>query len=267
MKSRAVPGVTVVLSLLLAGAIAYPGALTAPYEPGPREPVVISHESTEAFTATVADRDAARESAVPVDDLSESQRRAFEAAKAQEPAEYDAAAATSGRQSFQPPICDDSLLVCDEYEELPEAPSNGSSSAYISENATGHQYGTVEDTDGDLYLVRVGFRGAYMGWSLTPIFERLSKLLSLGPFALFLAYRGVTDDPPGLTRTAVGCGAALIAFVLAYPYLLLLATDSTPSWHHLVLMMVPPITWVAMVAEIAVHRGTNGTEESQSTGA
>jgi len=116
MKSLISRGIILVLPLLLLGAIFYPAAPTTPYQSDIPK-FAITHESTQEFNDTVTDRNAAMESAVPVEELSKSQRKAFETAKEQEPDSY-------GRL-FKPPVCENFLLICDGYTEYPEAPDNG----------------------------------------------------------------------------------------------------------------------------------------------
>lgn len=225
------------LPLLLWGAVLYPGALATPYQ-APSPSFTVAHESTDEFNETVEDRDAARESAVPVEELSESQRRAFTTAKEQEPHP------SSGQRSFKIPVCKDILLTCDEYEEAPAEPSSSGSIGYQH-----HPYGIVEDTDGAVYLVRSGF-GGEKAWDLSPIFEISSKLLSLGVFSLFLIYQYWGRWKPEPTPTAVGYGIGLVAFAFAFPYLMMVS-----SIAFLGLVLLPVITWGVIIAEILRSRG------------
>lgn len=220
MNSRILIGITLVLPLLLWGAILYPGALTTPYQ-APSPSFTVAHESTQAFNDTVEDQDAAIESAVPVEELSEDQQRAFKTAKEQEPD------LSSGRQSFKLPVCKDILLMCDEYEETPEEPRSSE--------------GIVEDTDGEVYLVRAGF-GGERAWNFSPIFEIASKLLSLGVFSIFLIYQYWGRQKPEPTPTAVGYGIALVAFAFAFPYLVMFSGTAS-----LGLILLPVITWTMMI--------------------
>ncbi|MFA9504915.1 hypothetical protein ACERIM_19335 [Natrinema sp. H-ect1] len=269
MKSRTIQGISFVLPLLLLAAIFLPGALTTPYHASNEQPFVIAHESTEEFNDTVTDRTAAMESAVPVEELSERQRRAFETAKAQEPSPY------SGQQAFTPPVCKDILLVCDEYEEVPKPPSNGSYSSYTDYTGGGvgqgpkYGYGMIEGTDEDLYLVRVGFTGAYIAdWTVLPIFEFLSRLLALGPFAAFLAYRDWFETTPNPSSGTLRYGVALLVLMFATPYLLMLLNITSPGeWYLPALALLPVVTWLVIIADIWRSRGekTVGTEEKNTS--
>ncbi|MDS0474549.1 hypothetical protein [Natrinema sp. 1APR25-10V2] len=237
MKSRILIGIIFVLPLLLWGAVLYPGALATPYQ-APSPSFTVAHESTEDFNDTVEDRDAAIESAVPVEELSEDQQRAFKTAKEQEPHPF------SGRQSFKLPVCKDILLMCDEYEEAPEEPSSSGGIGYQH-----HPYGIVEDTDGEVYLVRAGF-GGEKAWDLSPVFEITSKLLSLGVFSIFLIYQYWGRWKPEPTPTAVGYGIALVAFAFAFPYLVMFSDIAS-----LGLILLPVITWCTIIVEIVRSRG------------
>lgn len=252
MKSRLLRGITLLLPLLLVGAIFLPGALTTPYHASNEQPFVIAHESTEEFNETVTDRSAAMESAVAVEELSESQRRAFATAREQEPSPYD------GSQAFTPPVCKDVLLLCDEYEDVPKPPSEGRSSAYTDYTGGGagegpkYGYGMIADTSGELYLVRVGFTGAYIAdWTVLPLFEFVSRLLALGPFAAFLASRVWFENTPTPTTATVRYGIGLVAFVLATPYLLMLLDVTSPGeWYLPALALFPVITWGVIIAAV-----------------
>lgn len=118
----------------------------------------------------------------------------------------------------------------------------------------------IEDTDGDLYLVEVGF--AYFGsMGVTILAGFLSHLLSLGVFAIFLAYRDWLESTPAPTPTAVGYGLTLLVFVLAYPYLLMLTKVTPPdSWYPSVLLGLPVLSWGVILTEIWRSRGEKGAD-------
>ena len=193
------------------------------------------HESAQEFNDTVTDRNVSLESAVPVEELSQAQRKAFETAKEKEPLSY------SGEKYFRPSVCKDTLLICDEYKEYPEPPDKG----------------LIEDTDGDLYFVWV-VSGQERYTNFHTVLEQLSKLLALGSFAIFLSYSSWRDTTPEPTSTALSYGLILMAFALAYPYLLMFL-NVTLGWqlYLSVLVGLPVMTWIVILAEIWRSRGGN----------
>lgn len=204
MVSRRLNRASFIVVVLLVGAICHPGALTDPYS-GSDEPYTIAHESTEAFNETVNDGHSNPYPEFHVTELSEGERRAFEKAKEQP-------ATSSGEQSLGTvPVCDDTLLLCNEYEEFPNPSSDG------------NKYTIVVDATGERYLVREGYTGAYTNWNLDPVIEFIIKLLTLGPLALFLGHRTLTASPPQPTRVTVGIGAVIAILAFGYPYIVMFA--------------------------------------------
>ncbi|RZV05261.1 hypothetical protein BDK88_4287 [Natrinema hispanicum] len=240
MKARTLLGISLLAALLLLGAIIYPGALIQPYS-GESEYYSIAHESSEAFNETIEEENLSTSDALSVEDLSQSEQRAFTQAQEQTPTEDDYG--PNGWQSLgEPPVCDNTLLLCNEYEEMP-APSND-------------VYTVVEDTNGELYLVRVSFDipgPALDGFDM--VIEFFVKLAILGPYAFFLIYRVWTVGPPDPTLSSAGYGMALVVTVFAYPYLLMFTDISLPSWH---LHALAAITWAMILVEIL--RGRNEIE-------
>ncbi|WP_152423156.1 hypothetical protein [Natrinema versiforme] len=241
MKSRILLGISFLVVFLLLCAIIYPGALSKPYDGDSRHYSVIP-ESTESFNETASVENFTTESGIPVEKLSESQQRAFRDAKEQ-PRENEHG--PSGRQSKDILVCDSTLVFCDEYRELPD-PYNGDHQYTFSHD--GNQYTLVEDSDGEQYLVQAGFQevGPTVN-GIDGIVETLGKLLLLGPYIIFLAYRGWTTNPPNLTHSSVGYGFALVGIVFLYPYLLMFTDISLPSWH---LPALAVITWTVIFIEI-----------------
>lgn len=238
MKYRSLLGISLLAALLLLGAISYPGALTQPYS-GESEYYSIAHESSEAFNETIEEENLSTSDALSVEDLSQSEQRAFTQAQEQTPTEYDYG--PNGWQHLgNPPVCDNTLLMCNEYEKIPN-PSNG-------------VYTVVEDTNGELYLVEVG-SDMPTGPSLDGVdmvIEFFVKLAILGPYAFFLIYRVWTFGPPDPTLSSVGYGMALVVTVFAYPYLLMFTDILLSSWH------LAAITWAMILVEI--WRGRNEIE-------
>ncbi|WP_254522302.1 hypothetical protein [Natrinema caseinilyticum] len=228
-------GLSLVIVVLLTGAIFYPGALARPYS-GDSENYAIAHESTVAYEETLADAPRTSVRNVTVDDFSEGQRRAFEGAKEQTPS-------TFGWQGIgDPPVCDPALLLCNEYETFPNP---------VTEGDADHTTAIVEDSTGEEYLVKIGLPGAE--WDVDGIITFVTKLLILGPFAVFLgpftffrSYRTGTVSQPLPTRSALGDASALVVIVLGYPYLLMYTNISLPSWH---LPLVAVTTWAVILAE------------------
>ena len=247
MKYKSLLVISLVVTVLLTGAIFYPGALTKPYNGThyieyDHVSYSVAHESTEDFNESMREKSLNTETAIPVEKLSESQQRAFQEAKDQ-PQEYRDS--PSGRQYLDIRLCDPALILCNEYRELPNPSSSGS------------EHTLIEDSDGELYLVEArSFYEAGANWDgIERIFEIVARFLILTPYALFLAYRAWTFSPPDPTRTSVGYGATLLAIVLGYPYLLMFTDISFPSWHIPALIV---ITWCVILIE--VWRGRNGTQ-------
>ncbi|WP_226007095.1 hypothetical protein [Natrinema salinisoli] len=246
MKSRAVLRISVLVSFLLLGAILYPGALTQPYS-GETDHYSIAHESSEAFNEIVDEENLSMSDARSVEELSAGEQRAFAQAQEQKPTEDGYG--PNGWQSFGDPlVCDNTLLLCNEYEQIPN-PSAGS------------VYTVVEDTTGELYLVRVGFDMPGPTWSgFDVLVEFFIKLAILGPYSFFLIHRGWTVGPPEPTRSSAGYGVALVVTVFAYPYLLMFTDLSLPSWH---LHALAAITWAMIFAEIWRGRSQIESETGQ----
>ncbi|WP_226008234.1 hypothetical protein [Natrinema salinisoli] len=247
MKSRTLLIASFIVTVLLTGAIFYPGALTEPYGPDEYDQMTYSvvHESTEAFNKTVREKSLNTEAAIPVEELSENQQRAFQEAKdqPQEPQEFGDN--TPGRQYLEIRTCDPALILCDEYRELPN-PSN-----------SGSEHTLIEDSDGEQYLVEArSFNTAGASWNgVSRTIEQGARLLILSPYVLFLSYRTWTSTPPAPTRTSVGYGATLLTIVLGYPYLLMF-TDISFSSRHIPALLA--ITWCVILIE--VWRGRTGTQ-------
>lgn len=223
------------IAVLLLAAIVYPGALTQPYS-GDADSYSVAHESSEAFNETIEEPS----SWVSVDELSEGERRAFENAKEQpsEESEYG----PDGWQSLgEPLVCDDALLVCDEYEKMPNPSSNYRNDRKYHDDTYTH----VEDSSGDEYIVKVGREQNGAVWHVDGIVEFITKLFILGPYALFLVYQGWRNSRQP-TRVSMGYGASLASIVFAYPYFLMFTDISLPSWH---LLALAGVTWAVILVE------------------
>ncbi|WP_143825105.1 hypothetical protein [Natrinema ejinorense] len=229
MKVRSILSRSLIIAILLTGTIFYSGALTKPYS-GDSEYYAIAHESSAAYNEYIDHASHGSDGGIPVEDFSENQRRAFEEAKKQEPS-------SSGRQSLgKPPVCSPTLLLCDEYEEFPHPANDGSHD---------HGYIAVEDSTGDQFIVKIGQADPIGGIEQVVMF--ITKVFVLGPYALFLAYRGWSDRSPEPTFLSVGYGATLLTIVFAYPYILMFTEISLPSWH---LPFLAIVTWSVILAEV-----------------
>lgn len=240
MKYQRPAVISLIIAILLLVAIFYSGALTQPYS-GETDSYSVAHESSEAFNKTIEENDAAPSSRVSVDELSEGERRAFENAKEQPPreSEYD----PDGWRSLGVlPVCDDALIVCDEYEEMANPSNNYRDDKQYHDDT----YTLVEGSSEGDYLVKVGpeeKNGAV--WHVESAVEFVTKLLILGPYALFLAYQGWRSSRQP-TRVSMGYGAGLTIIVFAYPYFLMFTDISLPSWH---LPALAGITWAVILVE------------------
>ncbi|MGQ3412207.1 hypothetical protein ACT4ML_08080 [Natrinema sp. LN54] len=224
MKVRSLLSISLIIAILLTGAIFYSGALTKPYS-GDSEYYAIAHESSEAYKEDIGHASHRSDGGIPVESFSESQRRAFEEAKKQEPSR-------AGLRSLgKPPVCSPTLLLCDKYESFPHPASDGSRD---------HGYIAVEDSTGDQFIVKIGQADPIGG------IEQIVMFI-LGPYALFLAYHGWSDRLPEPTFFSVGYGATLLTIVFAYPYTLMFTEVSLPSWH---LPFLAIVTWGVILAEI-----------------
>lgn len=243
MKSRTLLITSFIVTVLLTGAIFYPGALTEPYGPDEHDAMrySVAHESTEAFNKTVREKSLNTEAAIPVEELSKSQQRAFQEAKDQPQESEEFGDHPSGRQYLEIRTCDPVLILCDEYRELPN-PSN-----------SGSEHTLIEDSDGEQYLVEArSFNTAGANWhGASRTIEQGARLVILSPYALFLAFRAWSFSPYNPTRTSVGYGAILLATVLGYPYLLMFTEITYRPWHIPALLV---ITWGMILIEVCLSR-------------
>ncbi|GAB3035211.1 hypothetical protein [Natronobiforma cellulositropha] len=230
------------VAVLLGTCILYTGALTSPYSTdGPS--YAIAHESAEPFERYVEGSEELREvSPTPIAALSPETQRAFEEIRNKQPrgVEYP----PNAWQQLRPvSVCDSSLLYCDEYANLPEFPS-----VY---HETHEAYGLVE-VDGDEYLVRTS---SAHGFDFSPIFELIVKALTLGWYAVFLLWTGLTREKRTNRRqtTYATVGLGLAGAVLIYPYSLMLMDYSPSLLPHGILALV---SWGTILA------GLYGIEEN-----
>lgn len=219
MKPRTVRGVTILVAVLLLGSVLQPAALATPYSESNRS-YAIAHESTEAFTTTVEGTEGLDASdPTPVSALSPETRSVFEQAGARPPSD-------DGWQRLGSVlVCDESLLVCDEYEAEPDVPADAKEE--YGEGVT--SYSVVEHED-ELYLLRAG---GGLGFDFSGPFESLLKLVVFGPYVAFLAlaarYRG--SSRPRQTLAFAGFGGVLVAIAFSYPYVLMFTGASPSLWH------------------------------------
>lgn len=240
MKSNKFLSASFIIAILLVGAILFPSALMKPYS-GDSTHYAIAHESSEHYKE-YNDSASHEIDSNSIEGFSESQRRAFEEAKKQEPS-------GSGLQSIgEPPVCTPKLLLCDEYEKFPHP---------VNEGSTDSGYVAVEDSTGDQFLVKIGQAGAT--WRLDPFVRYTTKWVVLGPYAFFLLYRRFSTRSPEPTFFSVGYGATLLTVVFAYPYTLMFTEISLPSWH---LPFLAIVTWGVILAEI--WRGPNKDQSEPS---
>lgn len=220
MKPRTRRCLAIAVAFALVGVIGYAGALTAPYT-GAGERFAVAHESTGAYeTAVDGETDLP---VVSLSDLSAGERRAYEAAK-DRPIEPD----TSGERvltSIQ--VCDDALVVCDSYREMPH-PADADRSI-------------VEEPDGERYLVTVGTGGDVIYGSHLPVFVLIWKVAVFGPYALFLASRSLPSRSGRATNAAIGYGAFMVATALLTPYVTMYAGVGLFPWPLVAFTIVTPL--------------------------
>lgn len=111
-----------------------------PYEHNPPN-YEISHESAQEFEETVADANIDTDDAVQTTELPPDTRQAFQELTGQLP---NGTQDQAGWQSADIEICQDSMLVCDEFTDPPDFPSHATTDFTIY---------TVVEQDGELYLV------------------------------------------------------------------------------------------------------------------
>ncbi|WP_226008224.1 hypothetical protein [Natrinema salinisoli] len=241
MKSKRFLSASFIIAVLLVGAILFPSTLMKPYN-GDSTHYAIAHESSEHYEEYIKHASHRSEGGIPVESLSETQRRAFEEAKEQEPI-------SSGLRSLgRPPVCSPGLLLCDEYEKFPHP---------INEGSTEYGHFAVEDSTGDRFLIKIGQAGAT--WRLYPFFIYLTKCVVLGPYALFLLYRRLSARSAEPTFFSVGYGATLLTVAVAYPYILMFTDISLPSWH---LPFLAIVTWSVILVGIWRDRNKDQSEPS-----
>ncbi|AEH36763.1 hypothetical protein [Halopiger xanaduensis] len=222
MKFRTFLSTSVIIALLLVGASFHPGTLTKPYD-GDSTYYAIAHESSNAYKVYIDYASHRGEGGIPVETLSESQQRAFEEAKQQEPS-------SSGLRSLgKPPVCSPGLLLCDEYETFPHPVNKGTND---------QDYVVIEDSTGDEFIVKIGQADAIA--DLGPIVMNFTKWVVLGPYALFLGWRKLSTWTSEPTAFSVRYGATLLTVAVAYPYILMFTELSLPSWH---LPFLAIVTW------------------------
>lgn len=222
-------GLSLLIAVLLFGAILHPSTLMAPYS-GDSEHYAITHESSEAYKEHTGEGYNRSDSGIPVASLSADQQRIFEEAKKQE-------RSRSGWQSLgKPPVCTPGLLLCDEYEKFPHTISEENSKEYIF----------VEDSTGERFLIKIGQGGDQFA-PVEPLIRTIIKYVFLGPYALFLAYRGLASRSPEPTPASIGYGAIILTMVFVYPYFLMYTEIPFPDWH---LLALPVITWAVILNEI-----------------
>ncbi|SDJ59355.1 hypothetical protein SAMN04515672_1108 [Natronorubrum texcoconense] len=228
------------VAVLLIVCILYSGALAAPYNTnGPS--YAVAHESTEAFENYVEDNEELQEmSAVPVADLSPETQRAFGEMQSKQPRagnQYE----HGGWQRIGPvSVCHSSLIYCDEYTDWPDFPTEH----YIG-GGSYTTYGLVEN-DGDEYLVRTT-SGPRLDFG--PLLHLVIKVLTLGPYAVFLLLTGFTrkEGTNGNQTTYATVGLGLAGAVLVHPYILMWAGPSSRLFF-LSLGILAFVSWGTMLA-------------------
>ncbi|NGM69297.1 hypothetical protein G6M89_09805 [Natronolimnobius sp. AArcel1] len=247
MNSRLVVVVSLFVALLLVGFVAYPAALTYPYSQSPSS-YSVAHESTEAFEETVGQDDVTPGEPLEVSSLDPSTQQALEEAKMQP--RDDGSRGEGWQHLGSVLVCDDRLLVCDEYEERPAFPDNVE--AY-------EMYGLVEDDDGTVYLTHYD---SGVWFDLSPLLEFAVKLFSFVPYAAFLAYTSVVRDRVRSTEmmafAGYGLALALLAFLL--PYLLMF--DLFPTSEYIIGAIVP-VTWIVIGVGLLVLGSRSASQDTQ----
>ncbi|OVE85179.1 hypothetical protein B2G88_07025 [Natronolimnobius baerhuensis] len=223
--------ISLLVALVLVGFVAYPAALTYPYSQSPSS-YSIAHESTEAFEETVGQDDVTPGDPVQVSSFDSSTQQALEEAKTL-PRSQDDNRGDGWQRLGIVLVCDDRLLMCDEYEERPAFPDNVE--AY-------EMYGIVEDDDGAVYLTHYD-SGIWLNFR--PIFEFVVKLVSFVPYAAFLTYSSVFRDQLRATEMMAfaGYGLALALLAFLFPYLYMF--DLLPTSGY-ILGAIVPVTWIVI---------------------
>ncbi|MFP8957133.1 hypothetical protein ACLI4Y_10415 [Natrialbaceae archaeon A-CW3] len=151
MKSRLVVGITLLVALFVlvsAGGLSF---YLTPYEATLTE-YGVAHESTDTFEAVVDRADVDADDAESTDALSPNAHRAFEDAT-QQPIETDGDPRPRGWFGWQwvdVAVCQEAMLVCDEYAETPGFPVHD---RWASDSKTTGYYTMVEHDD-ELYVVK-----------------------------------------------------------------------------------------------------------------
>ncbi|WP_226008238.1 hypothetical protein [Natrinema salinisoli] len=218
MKVKVTTLFSILVVFFLFATIVHPMSLTNPYhKSGPS--YEISHEPTNAFKETVREKNISTSNPTPVDDLSSDAQRAFEEAKDQPRRSGDRYAGSQYLGSVN--VCKDYLYYCNGYTDSPEFPTaetheNSPSGVYSP------QYGLVEDTDGEIYLIETDIGGDSFG--LGGFVELFLKFISFGPYAVFLTLLTWTqrNNNPHKIRNFAGYGVGMIVLAFVFPYLIMI---------------------------------------------
>ena len=209
-------GALVVALLVPASAIGS-GPAFHPYEADPPE-YAVAHESTEAFEEALETAEVDVESAVHVDDLSPQSRYVFEMALG---APTETRYGWNGWQPAEVTVCQESMLVCDEFDRPPEFPTHGS---WSSDSKTSQTYAVVE-RGGDLYVVET--RHLHAVNLLIGIVDHL-LLLSSVAFSVLLALGAYLHRE---SRAGAVLGLTGYGLVIAlWPYVGMAAGVEIVSW-------------------------------------
>lgn len=217
--------------------LVHPAAFAQPYD-STAVTYEIAHESTDAFEETVARDDVDPAEPIAVEALSPSTQRAFEEAKAQPQRQ-------GGWQYLgSVSVCNEVLLVCDEYDDRPEFPENVD--AYET-------YGLVAD-DGEVYLTHTDSGdGSLFGSGFGAL---LFKIVLLVPYAAFLGATVLCTISRtnairrNETLAFAGWGLVLAAVAFAYPHLH--AFDFVP-WPLRANRFVIGMTWTIVLVGTGLY--------------
>lgn len=228
LRAAAFPTLVIVALLL---SIVYPAAFTYAYSESATT-YRIAHESTDAYAETLAREDLEPGTPVDITSLSAAEQRALAEAKTQP---VETRAESHGWQSLgSVPVCNERLVVCDEYEAPPRLPRNVDGSSL---------YGLVED-DGDVYLTYSSFPGDAIHFG--PLASLVTRVLVPLPYVAFLCVVGLARRNVSRTEQLAfeGYGLFVAAIGVAGPYLYMSDLLPVPPYEHAALIGA---TWLVML--------------------
>ena len=184
----------------------YPGAFASPYEPASeteRYQHAIIPESSDAYEKMTGEREF---ETVDYAELSPTAQELIDRTKAGEPGHCD-------RIRYTPEICQDFVLVCDEYraDELP------GEFTYGEDLRPEDAYVLVEDGD-DRYILQTGAEGHADMFMRAGIIGRFFVLVTLIPLAAVVGGVAVGTEEDRLLAGTVGGGVAVAAVGVLLPY-------------------------------------------------